>query len=596
MKKYWNYRLIKILVSILLFILSYFIKIDLYKTVLLLTTYIIISYEIYIEAIKEKNLFDENFLMIVATLGAIFIKNYHEAILVILLFQIGEYLEDLAIDKTKKSITDLMNLKIENITLEKKGKVRLEEAKIGDIFLVKPGEKVPLDGIIIEGESYMDTSSITGEVVPKLTRKDDLVLSGYINQNSLLKIKATSTSKTSTAQRILDCIENSNDKKTNTETFITKFSKIYTPTICLLAILIVLIPTIIGKDFNTYLYRSLIFLVTACPCALVISVPLGYFCGIGKSSKKGILVKGSKELEKLSNIDYIFFDKTGTLTEGVFEINKIKTNMEEEYFLQIIASSEENSVHPIATVIKEKNKKELLKVSHYEELPGKGVKCKIGKDNILVGNETLLKENNIIFQPSKDIGTIVYASKNNEFIGYIVISDKLKNNNFSEIKKQVNKEIIILSGDNKKQVEEIAKELEIKTFYNNLLPVDKVKKVESYKKNGTTVFVGDGINDAPVLKIADVGISMGNLGSEAAIEASDVVLMNDNLNSINKVIDIAKTTKRKVKYSIIFSLLVKFIVLFLGMLGKSTMLLAVFADVGVTLLVIIYVLTIYIEN
>ena len=348
----------------------------------------------------------------------------------------------MAIDKTKKSITDLMNLKIENITLEKKGKVRLEEAKIGDIFLVKPGEKVPLDGIIIEGESYMDTSSITGEVVPKLTRKDDLVLSGYINQNSLLKIKATSTSKTSTAQRILDCIENSNDKKTNTETFITKFSKIYTPTICLLAILIVLIPTIIGKDFNTYLYRSLIFLVTACPCALVISVPLGYFCGIGKSSKKGILVKGSKELEKLSNIDYIFFDKTGTLTEGVFEINKIKTNMEEEYFLQIIASSEENSIHPIATVIKEKNKKELLKVSHYEELPGKGVKCKIGKDNILVGNETLLKENNIIFQPSKDIGTIVYASKNNEFIGYIVISDKLKNNNFSEIKKQVNKEII----------------------------------------------------------------------------------------------------------------------------------------------------------
>ncbi len=596
MKKYWNNKLIKILVSILLFILSYFIKIDLYKTVLLLTTYIIISYEIYIEAIKEKNLFDENFLMIVASLGAIFIKNYHEAILVILLFQIGEYLEDLAIDKTKKSITDLMNLKIENITLEKKGKVRLEEAKIGDIFLVKPGEKVPLDGIIIEGESYMDTSSITGEVVPKLTRKDDLVLSGYINQNSLLKIKATSTSKTSTAQRILDCIENSNDKKTNTETFITKFSKIYTPTICLLAILIVLIPTIIGKDFNTYLYRSLIFLVTACPCALVISVPLGYFCGIGKSSKKGILVKGSKELEKLSNIDYIFFDKTGTLTEGVFEINKIKTNMEEEYFLQIIASSEENSVHPIATVIKEKNKKELLKVSHYEELPGKGVKCKIGKDNILVGNETLLKENNIIFQPSKDIGTIVYASKNNEFIGYIVISDKIKDNNFSEIKKQVNKEIIILSGDNKKQVEEIAKELEIKTFYNNLLPVDKVKKVESYKKNGTTVFVGDGINDAPVLKIADVGISMGNLGSEAAIEASDVVLMNDNLNSINKVIDIAKTTKRKVKYSIIFSLLVKFIVLLLGLLGKSTMLLAVFADVGVTLLVIIYVLTIYIEN
>ena len=596
MKKYWNNKLIKILVSILLFILSYFIKIDLYKTVLLLTTYIIISYEIYIEAIKEKNLFDENFLMIVASLGAIFIKNYHEAILVILLFQIGEYFEDLAIDKTKKSITDLMNLKIENITLEKKGKVRLEEAKIGDIFLVKPGEKVPLDGIIIEGESYMDTSSITGEVVPKLTRKDDLVLSGYINQNSLLKIKATSTSKTSTAQRILDCIENSNDKKTDTETFITKFSKIYTPTICILAILIVLIPTIIGKDFNTYLYRSLIFLVTACPCALVISVPLGYFCGIGKSSKKGILVKGSKELEKLSNIDYIFFDKTGTLTEGVFEINKIKTNMEEEYFLQIIASSEENSVHPIATVIKEKNKKELLKVSHYEELPGKGVKCKIGKDNILVGNETLLKENNIIFQPSKDIGTIVYASKNNEFIGYIVISDKLKNNNFSEIKKQVNKEIIILSGDNKKQVEEIAKELEIKTFYNNLLPVDKVKKVESYKKNGTTVFVGDGINDAPVLKIADVGISMGNLGSEAAIEASDVVLMNDNLNSINKVIDIAKTTKRKVKYCIIFSLLVKFIVLFLGMLGKSTMLLAVFADVGVTLLVIIYVLTIYIEN
>lgn len=596
MKKYWNNKLLKILVSILLFLLSFFIKIDLYKTILLLIIYIIISYEIYIEAIKEKNLFDENFLMIVATLGAIFIKNYHEAILVMLLFQIGEYLEDIAINKTKKSIIDLMNLKIENITLENKEKIKLEDAKIGDIFLVKPGEKVPLDGRIVEGESYMDTSSITGEIVPRLTRVDDLVLSGYINQNSLLKIKATSTSKTSTAQRILECIENSNEEKTNTETFITKFSKIYTPTICLLALLIVLIPTFLGKDFNTYLYRSLIFLVTACPCALVISVPLGYFCGIGKSSKKGILVKGSKELEKLSNIDYIFFDKTGTLTEGVFEINKIKTDMKEEDFLQILATSEENSIHPIAKVIKNKNKKELLKVSHYEELPGKGIKCKIGKDNILVGNETLLKENNIIFQPSKDIGTIIYASKNDEFLGYIVISDKIKNNNFSELKKQVNKEIIILSGDNKKQVAEIAKGLGVNTYFYNLLPIDKVKKVESYKKNGTTIFVGDGINDAPVLKIADVGISMGNLGSEAAIEASDIVLMNDNINNINKLIDIAKTTKKKVKNSIIFSLLVKFIVLLLGLLGKSTMLLAVFADVGVTLLVIIYVLTIYIEN
>ena len=596
MKKYWNNKLLKILVSILLFLLSFFIKIDLYKTILLLIIYIIISYEIYIEAIKEKNLFDENFLMIVATLGAIFIKNYHEAILVMLLFQIGEYLEDIAINKTKKSIIDLMNLKIENITLENKEKIKLEDAKIGDIFLVKPGEKVPLDGRIVEGESYMDTSSITGEIVPRLTRVDDLVLSGYINQNSLLKIKATSTSKTSTAQRILECIENSNEEKTNTETFITKFSKIYTPTICLLALLIVLIPTFLGQDFNTYLYRSLIFLVTACPCALVISVPLGYFCGIGKSSKKGILVKGSKELEKLSNIDYIFFDKTGTLTEGVFEINKIKTDMKEEDFLQILATSEENSIHPIAKVIKNKNKKELLKVSHYEELPGKGIKCKIGKDNILVGNETLLKENKIIFQPSKDIGTIIYASKNDEFLGYIVISDKIKNNNFSELKKQVNKEIIILSGDNKKQVAEIAKELGVNTYFYNLLPIDKVKKVESYKKNGTTIFVGDGINDAPVLKIADVGISMGNLGSEAAIEASDIVLMNDNINNINKLINIAKTTKKKVKNSIIFSLLVKFIVLLLGLLGKSTMLLAVFADVGVTLLVIIYVLTIYIEN
>ena len=596
MKKYWNYKLLKILVCVLLFILSFLIKINIYKTILLLIIYIIISYEIYIEAIKGKNLFDENFLMIVATLGAIFIKNYHEAILVMLLFQIGEYLEDLAINKTKKSIIDLMNLKIENITLENKGKIKLGDAKIGDIFLVKPGEKVPLDGRIVEGESYMDTSSITGEIVPRLTRVNDLVLSGYINQNSLLKIKATSTSKTSTAQRILECIENSNEEKTNTETFITKFSKIYTPTICCLALLIVLIPTLLGQDFNTYLYRSLVFLVTACPCALVISVPLGYFCGIGKSSKKGILVKGSKELEKLSNIDYIFFDKTGTLTEGVFEINKIKTDMKEEDFLQILATSEENSIHPIAKVIKNKNKKELLKVSHYEELPGKGIKCKIGKDNILVGNETLLKEYNIIFQPSKDIGTIIYASKNDEFLGYIVISDKIKDNNFSELKKQVNKEIIILSGDNKKQVAEIAKGLGVNTYFYNLLPIDKVKKVESYKKNGTTIFVGDGINDAPVLKIADVGISMGNLGSEAAIEASDIVLMNDNINNINKLIDIAKTTKKKVKNSIIFSLLVKFIVLFLGLLGKSTMLLAVFADVGVTLFVIIYVLTIYIEN
>jgi len=604
MKKYLNKDLIKIILSIILFVMSYITSIYNLKLVLLLISYIIISYEMYIESFKniiKGDIFDENFLMIIATIGAFFISSYTEAVLVILLFQIGEYFSHLAVHKSKESITKLMDLRVENVHLKENDKLKdipIEKVKLNDIFIVKPGEKIPLDGIVIEGESYLDTSSITGESVPRKITVDNQVISGCINKNTIIIVKATSTYKTTTAQKIIDLIENSNVTKSKTETFIRKFAKIYTPVIVLSAILLVLIPTIFGQNLNTWLYRSLVFLVTSCPCALVISVPLGYFCGIGASSSKGILIKGSKELEDLTNIDYIMLDKTGTITEGVFEVTKVNTELKESEFINIIASAEANSIHPIATAIKEKNKEKIKEIKNYKEIEGKGISCSLDHDKILIGNAKLLEDNKVNFPKAKEKNTIVYLAINNEYKGYLVISDKIKRSslNLNTLENLINKDIIILSGDNEEIVKETSKKVGIKTCYGNLLPLDKVNYVKKYKEKGKVMFIGDGINDAPVIKIANLGVSMGKIGSDAAIEASDIVLMNDDLSNIKTAIKIAKTTKRKVTESIILALTIKFIVLVLGIFGISSIFMAVFADVGVTFIAILNVLLIFIKT
>ncbi len=599
MKKIINEDLLKIIISTILFIIALFLP-NPFKLIVLIISYIIISYDIYIEAfneLKEKEIFNENLLMILATIGAFVIGSYQEAVMVMLLFEIGEYLSNLAVASSKKSITKLMDLRSETINLFKNNeieKVSIKKAKIEDVFIVLPGEKVPLDGIVIEGESYLDTSSLTGESTPRKIKTDDLVLSGSINKDSILKVKATSTYKTSTASKIIELIENSNNKKTDTENFIRKFSKIYTPIVVLLALIIAVVPTIIVGDFNTWLYRSLVFLVTSCPCALVISVPLGYFSGIGRASKEGILIKGSRELETLANIDYLALDKTGTITEGVFEVTEVKSkDISEDELLLLTASAEANSIHPIAKAIVKYNKEKLIKATNLKEYSGKGISCVIDNKNILIGNKKLMEDNNIKIEDEKTIGTVIYIAINNKYSGYIIISDRIKKSSYklSSLKNDF-KDIMILSGDNEDITSAIAKEVKIKTYYNNLLPVDKVNKIKEYQKQGLVMFIGDGINDAPVIKISDIGVSMGNLGSDAAIEASDVVIMKDDLSKIKTALNISKLTKHKVKTSIIFALIVKLIVLTLGVAGISTIWMAVFADVGVTLLAILNVLTI----
>lgn len=599
MKKFLNEDLIKIIISIILFIISIFLPSPI-KEIILVISYIIISYEIYMEAfegLKDKDIFNENFLMILATLGAFAIGSYMEAVMVMLLFETGEYLSDVAVASSKKSITKLMDLRSETVNLFKDGvieKVSIKKAKVDDIFIVLPGEKVPLDGIVIEGTSYLDTSSLTGESTPRKATVNDQVISGSINKDSILKVKATSTYKTSTASKIIDLIENSNNKKTNTETFIRKFSKIYTPVVVISALIIAIVPSLIVGDFKTWLYRALVFLVTSCPCALVISVPLGFFSGIGRASKEGILIKGSRELETLADIDYLALDKTGTITEGVFEVTKVESKtLKEKDFITLVASAEVNSIHPIAKAITNYCKEPLEKSTNHKEYSGKGISCTIKDKELLIGNKKLMEENKVELPKEEAIGTVIYVAIDNEYAGCVVISDRIKKSSYalSSLKEDF-KDIMILSGDNEDITKEIAHEVKINTYYNNLLPIDKVEKIKEYQKQGLVMFIGDGINDAPVIKTSDIGVSMGSLGSDAAIEASDIVIMKDDLSKIKTAHNISKLTKRKVKESIIFALIVKFIVLLLGVFGISTIWMAVFADVGVTLLAILNVLTI----
>ena len=596
-----NEDLIRIIISTVLLVLGMIFNENIY---LLVISYVFVSKEVYFNAfknIKEGKIFDENFLMIIATLGAFYIGEYPEAVLVMLLFSIGEYLSDLAVDNSKKAIVELMDLRSDKINLKDIGVTDVNNANIGDVFVVAPGEKVALDGIIIKGESHLDTSSLTGETMPRAVYKNSEVLSGTINLEGVLEVKATKTFETSTASRIIEILEKSEEKKTKTEKFITRFSKVYTPIVVLLAILIIIIPTILGGNFNTWLYRALEMLVISCPCALVISVPLGYFSGIGKCSKEGILVKGSNILDDLVNIDTIIFDKTGTITEGVFEVTKIySVNNKDTELLKLAAEAEANSNHPIALSIKKAYGKEIKsKITNAKEISGAGISCIIGEDNILVGNKKLLKYNKIDVEENKELGTIVYVAKNKKLIGYIVISDKIKTNAKESLDKLRNdgiNNLIMLSGDAEEVVNIISKKLILDKAYGNLLPQDKVNILEEYKMKNKTAFVGDGINDAPVIKCADVGIAMGGIGSDATIEASDIVLMKDDLSNLADAIKISKITKKIVLSNIIFAIMFKIIMLVLAVLGITPIWLAVFADVGVTIISVFNSLRIFIKR
>lgn len=585
--------IIRILSCILLLGIGIFLKNKIGSLICYLLSYIIISYDRYIESfqnIKKKEFFDENLLMILATLGAFYLKSYQEGILVILLFQIGEFLSERAISKSKKSITELMDLRVEEIELKEKTKIPVEQAKVGDQFLVRPGDRIPLDGVVVEGSSYLDTSAITGESEPVFVSVGERIVSGCLNTSSTLLIEAQETYKTSTAQRIMELLEQEEDRKSKTETWIHRFAKVYTPLVLILGLLLFVIPTIMGGEVEVWFYRMLIFIVSSCPCALVISVPLGYFCGIGRASKSGILIKGSKELEDLSKIKMILLDKTGTLTDGVMKVGKVSSKRKKKDFLQLVASCEENSTHPIAQAVKKENKAPLRKVTNYEEFPGKGISCTIGKEKILVGNAKWMEENKIELPEIEMSHTIIYVGVNQEYEGYIEIMDSIKESSY-QIKNQKN--IVIVSGDKKKVVEMVAKELGIEDYYGELDPEGKEKVVEEYQAKGKVMFVGDGLNDALPLSKADIGVSLANIGTDAALEASDVVLMNNDISKILDAISLSKYTHRKVMQSICFALIVKAIVLFLGIFGLSTMLMAIFADVGVTLISIINVLLIF---
>lgn len=599
-----NEEIIKIIISAILFGISFFFKEESVPFfIFLISSYIIVSYEIFIDAGKKllsKDIFDENMLMIIATISAFCIGEYPEAVMVMLLFEFGEYLSHQAVHHSKESITKLMDLRSDYVNLKINNdikKIDIKEAKLDDIFVVKPGEKIPLDGIVIDGESSVDTSSLTGESIPKTVRKDDTVLSGSVNNGSLLTIKATSIYTTSTASKIIELIENSSERKTDTEKFITRFAKIYTPIVVLLAFLITVIPTIMGYDFQTWLYRALVFLVTSCPCALVISVPLGFFCGIGRASKEGILIKGSSELERLNKIKTLVFDKTGTVTKGNFEVSEIQSNkMNPTEMLTVLAHAEYYSNHPIAKSILKKYNKEIDKsiIKDFKEISGHGVTATINGQKVIVGNQRLLNKNDIEV-PNVEVGTTVYLAINNDYVGYVTIADQIKEEAYELVENlsdQGISKVVMLSGDNVDIVTKVGQQLKINEYYANLLPIDKVNKVNEIKEEDFTAFVGDGINDAPVIKLSDVGIAMGGVGSDATIEAADIVLMKDDLTKIPLAIKISKITTKIVNFNIVFALTFKLLMLVLATFGYASIWMAVFADVGVTLLAVLNTLRI----
>lgn len=570
-----------------------------------IVAYLIVGLEIVIKAIKnifKGEVFDEHFLMAVATIGAFAIGEFPEAVAVMLFYQIGELFQDYAVDKSKESITNLMDIRPDIAVVKRNGKletVKPETVKIGEEIVVKPGEKIPLDGTIIDGSSMLDTSALTGESVPRSAKTGEKVLSGCINQSGVLTIKVEKEFGESTVSKILDLVENASNKKSKSENFITKFAKIYTPTVVGIAILLAIIPPFLLKwgTFSEWLERALTFLVVSCPCALVISIPLGFFGGIGGASRKGVLIKGSNYLELLSKTDIFVFDKTGTLTEGVFEVQKINpVDISEEELLKIAAYAESYSNHPISASIKKAYQKEINQeiIEKTEEISGKGIISQIENKTVVIGNNKIMQEKGIEYKECNDIGTILYVAINNKFAGSIVIADKIKEDakqTIQGLKRNNVSKTVILTGDKKEIAEKVAKQIEIDEVYTDLLPDQKVEKVEELMKQktekGKLAFVGDGINDAPVLAISDIGIAMGGLGSDAAIEAADIVIMNDKPSKILEAIKISNKTMRIVKQNIIFAISVKILVLILGACGIATMWEAVFADVGVSFIAIL---------
>lgn len=601
-------RGIKIIISAILFVLALVITFsnEWINNGLFIISYLVVGFEILKKAVRNifrGKVFDENFLMAVATIGAFAIGEFPEAVAVMLFYQVGELFQSYAVDKSRKSIASLMDIRPDYANIEKDGKIEKvdpDEVKIGDIIIVKTGEKIPLDGVVVEGRSSLDTMALTGESVPRVVKTEDEVLSGCINKDGLLKIRVTKEFGESTVSKILDLVENASSKKSKSENFITKFAKYYTPTVVIIAVLLAFIPPIILKDFNTFsvwLYRALSFLVVSCPCALVISIPLSFFGGIGGASKMGILIKGSNYLEALANTETVVFDKTGTLTEGIFEVQDIYAEgIEKDELLRIVAHAENYSNHPIAKSVKKAYNKEIDEniIKNPQELSGKGIWARIDEKDILVGNEKLMLEEKIDFKKCDEVGTILYVAIDKKYVGYVLIADKIKQDSsktIRELKAMNIKETVMLTGDKKEVGEYVAKKLNMDKVYTELLPDGKVEKVEELLKQksekGKLVFVGDGINDAPVLTISDIGVAMGGLGSDAAIEAADIVIMTDETSKISKAINLSKKTMRIVRENIIFAIFVKIAVLVLTAFGASTMWEAVFADVGVSVIAII---------
>lgn len=569
-----------------------------------LIPYLVIGYDIIYKAarnISHGQIFDENFLMTIATLGAFGVKEYSEAVAVMLFYQVGELFQSYAVGKSRQSISAMMDICPEYANIEADGEltqVDPDDVEVGTIIVVKPGERIPLDGIVTEGESLIDTAALTGESVPRKASAGDEIISGCVNGSGTLKVKVTKEFEDSTVAKILELVENASSKKANVENFITRFAKYYTPIVTVGAVLLaVLPPLVLGSGWGEWIQRACIFLVISCPCALVISVPMGFFGGIGAASKIGVLVKGSNYLEAVSEMTTIVFDKTGTLTKGEFKVAQIlPQNCGEEELLELAALGEGYSNHPIAGSIKEAYGKtlDMNRVSDAEEIAGHGIRVLIDGKEILVGNGKLMRQQNINYISCKEAGTIVYVASQGEFAGAIVISDTVKDGAKEAIRsmKRVGvKKCVMLTGDRKEAAESVAAELGIDEVYSELLPGDKVSNVEGLlerqRNKEKLAFVGDGINDAPVLTRADIGIAMGSMGSDAAIEAADVVLMDDDVRKIASIVHISRKTLRIVKQNIVFALAVKALVLALGALGMANMWEAVFSDVGVSVIAIL---------
>ena len=605
-------QLIKIIIALILFIIALILnfKLEIINNILFIISYIIVGYDVVFKAIRNiirGKVFDENFLMTIATIGAFGINEFPEAVAVMLFYQVGELFQSYAVDKSRKSVALLMDIRPDYANLYHDGEIKKvdpDNVNIGEIILIKPGEKVPLDGIVIEGDSRLNTLALTGEAIPRHVKNGDKVLSGSINTDGLLKVKVSKEFGESTVSKILDLVENASSRKSKSENFISKFAKYYTPIVVIIALFLAVIPPFVieGAVFNDWLYRALAFLVVSCPCALVISVPLSFFGGIGAASKIGVLVKGSNYLEALASAEMVVCDKTGTLTEGVFKVQKIEAiGINNDDLLRYAVYAENYSNHPISLSLKEAYGKDINEklITETKEIPGKGVMAKVEGKNVLVGNEKLMEEENIDYQKSNEIGTIIYIALDGRYVGTITINDKIKDDAYKAIKlfKENNvKKIIMLTGDKDDISKEIATKLNLDEYHAELLPQDKVswmqKLINQKSEKGKLVFIGDGINDAPVLALSDIGVAMGALGSDAAIEAADVVIMTDEPSKVASTIKISKKTMRIARQNIVFAITVKVIVLLLSTIGIATMWAAVFADVGVTVLAILNALRI----